>query len=198
MFEKEELYDKASEIYSHAEETVSRMDMVFREISGISYDAEATLAEFDMILQGILLSAALADGHFDETEKTFIENIPCHGDLLEYLNELLPEDIEITWDSLMSLPKELSDDLVSLLPRILDDKCEDFVAPLAAVDFSYAKYGNLETAPGDFLRQIEQDLLKLSAILAFVDDNGEDSEIVSAAVMTRALVDDHWKKYIEA
>ncbi len=198
MFDKEALYNKACEIYAQTEDTISRMDQVFRDISGLDYDGEATLVEFDLILQGILLSVACADGVFDETERTFIENITVHGDLLEFLCEDLPEDASITWDNLVSLPQEMTDELVAILPHAMEEMCEDFVSPLAAVDFSYARYGHLTTTPGDFLRQIETALLKISSLLAFVDDNGEDEEILSAANMINALVDRHWKKYIES
>lgn len=197
MFDHDALYIKATQVYAEAEYTISRMDTVFQNIAGISYDTEATLAEFDIILQGILLSVACADGLFEPIEKSFIENITVHGDLLEYLNCILPDDIEITWDDLTDLPPDMNDTLVSLLPQILEDKCSSFVTPLAAVDFSYARYGNERTTPGDFLTNIESALIKIASLLAFVDDEGTEEELLSAAGMIHALVDRHWKKYIE-
>ena len=52
--------DKAAEAYDHAEATIRAMDDVFRNVTGSDYDAELTLAQFDMILQGVLLNVACA------------------------------------------------------------------------------------------------------------------------------------------
>ena len=63
-FDRQDILDKAAEAYDHAEATIRAMDSVFQSVTGSSYDAELTLAQFDMILQGVLLTVALADGVF--------------------------------------------------------------------------------------------------------------------------------------
>jgi hypothetical protein len=50
-FDRQDILDKAAEAYDHAESTIRAMDSVFQNVTGSSYDAELTLAQFDMILQ---------------------------------------------------------------------------------------------------------------------------------------------------
>ena len=73
IYDREDILDKASEAYNHAEKTIRAMDQVFQNVSGSRYSADLTLAQFDMILQGVLLSVACADGVFDDIELDFIK-----------------------------------------------------------------------------------------------------------------------------
>ena len=82
-FDRQDILDKAAEAYDHAESTIRAMDSVFQNVTGSRYDAELTLAQFDMILQGVLLTVALADGVFSPLEQDFVRQFAMHGDLLE-------------------------------------------------------------------------------------------------------------------
>ena len=75
------------------------------------------------------------------------------------------------------LPTEVINTLLKVLPQVLDDQCESFILPLAAVDFTYSQYGGVVTTPGDFLKSIEADMIQIAGLLAFVDNEGTDYEI---------------------
>jgi hypothetical protein len=79
------------------------------------------------------------------------------------------------------------------LPQVLDDQCESFVLPLAAVDFSYSQYGGVLTTPGDFLKSIETDMIKIAGLLAFLDSDGTDDELNAAVSMIYELEGKHWR-----
>lgn len=192
-FDRQDILDKAARAYDHAEKTIMAMDTVFQNVSGADYDPDLTLAQFDMILQGVLLSVACADGVFDELEQDFIRQFAMHGDLLKYIQTDMGVDTEMTWDLIANLPEGLVNTLLEVLPQVLDDQCESFIYPLAAVDFSYSQYGGVMTTPGDFLKSIEADMIQIAGLLAFVDHDGTDDEICAAVEMIYALEGKHWR-----
>ena len=169
-----------------------------QEIFLNDYDPETTLAQFDILLQGVLVSVACSDMIFDDIEQQFIQNIAVHGDLFDYIRTDSNGEVDLTWEDFAGTETKGQLSLVSILPQVLADQCESFVLPLAAVDFSYSQYGNLPTTPGDFLRSIESDMITIATLLAFVDDEGEPVEVNAAAEMIYALVERHWKGLIEA
>ena len=195
-YDRQDILDKAAEAYDHAEATIRAMDKVFQNVTGSNYDAELTLAQFDMILQGVLLSVACADGVFDPIEQDFVRQFATHGDLLEYIRSDSEGEIDLTWDLIASLPEDLMGTLLKVLPQVLDDQCESFVYPLAAVDFSYSQYGGVVTTPGDFLKSIEVDMIKIAGLLAFVDSEGTDNEINAAVSMIYELEGKHWRELL--
>lgn len=192
-YDRQDILDKAAQAYDHAESTIRAMDNVFRNVTGSSYDAELTLAQFDMILQGVLLSVACADGVFDPLEQDFIRQFAMHGDLLEYIRSDTNGEVDLSWDIIAVLPKDLTSDLLRVLPSVLDDQCESFIYPLAAVDFSYSQYGGVVTTPGDFLKSIETDMIRIAGLLAFVDSDGTEDEISAAVSMIYELEGKHWR-----
>ncbi|MBR4430420.1 MAG: hypothetical protein IKS75_03905 [Clostridiales bacterium] len=192
-YDRQDILDKAAQAYDHAERTIMAMDTVFQNVSGADYDPALTLAQFDMILQGVLLSVACADGVFDELEQDFIRQFAMHGDLLKYIQTDMGVDTEMSWDLIANLPEDLVNTLLEVLPQVLDDQCESFIYPLAAVDFSYSQYGGVMTTPGDFLKSIEADMIQIAGLLAFVDSEGTDDEICAAVEMIYALEGKHWR-----
>lgn len=196
-YDRQEILDKAAEAYDHAEMTIKAMDGVFQNITGSNYDAELTLAQFDMILQGVLLSVACADGVFDPIEQDFIRQFAMHGDLLEYIRSDSNGEVGITWDIIAALPEDVCSTLMSVLPQVLDDQCESFVYPLAAVDFSYSQFGGIMTTPGDFLKSIETDMIKIAGLLSLVDSDGTEDELSAAVSMIYELEGKHWRDLLQ-
>ena len=192
-YDRQDILDKAAQAYDHAEATIRAMDKVFQNVTGNDYDAELTLAQFDMILQGVLLSVACADGNFDVIEQDFIKQFAMHGDLLEYLRSDSNGEVDLTWDIMTKLPTEVINTLLQVLPQVLDDQCESFILPLAAVDFTYSQYGGVITTPGDFLKSIEADMIQIAGLLALVDNEGTDEEINAAVSMIYELEGKHWR-----
>ena len=192
-YDRQDILDKAAEAYDHAEATIRAMDSVFQNVTGSNYDAGLTLAQFDMILQGVLLSVACADGVFDPVEQDFIRQFAMHGDLLEYIRSDSDGMIGLTWDNIADLPEEVSSALIGVLPQVLDNQCESFVIPLAAVDFSYSQFGGVMTTPGDFLKSIETDMIKIAGLLALVDSDGTEDELGAAVSMIYELEGKHWR-----
>ena len=91
------------------------------------------------------------------------------------------------------MPPEAVRVLVEVLPGVLDEQCESFIYPLAAVDFSYSQFGDVITTPGDFLKSIEVDMITIASLLAFIDSEGTDIEINAAVAMIYELEGKHWR-----
>lgn len=191
--DRQKILDLAGQAYIHAEQTITAMDLVFRKLSGNMYDPALTLAQFDIILQGVLLSVACADGSFDPVEQDFIRMFAMHGDLLEYIRNDSNGEVDLVWEDIAGLPGDVSAQLIEVLPSILDEQCESFVLPLASVDFSYSQVGNIETTPGDFLKSIEGDMIKIAGMLALVDSEGTEEEVNAAVLMIYELEGKHWR-----
>ena len=136
---------------------------------------------------------ACADGNFDPLEQEFIRAFTTHGDLLDFIRGDSDGQVDLTWEEVADLPQELKDKLIEILPGILDDQCRSFIVPLTTVDVSYSKYGNVETTPGDFLKSIEQDMIKIAGSLAFVDLEGTDDEMSAGVKMIFELEGKHWR-----
>ena len=111
-YDRQDILDKAAMAYDHAEATIRAMDSVFQNVTGSDYNAELTLAQFDMILQGVLLSVAMADGVFEPVEQDFIRQFAMHGDLLEYIRNDSNGEVDLTWDAIAGLPEDLPDVLL--------------------------------------------------------------------------------------
>ncbi len=197
-YDRQDILDKAAQAYDHAESTIRALDGVFHEITKCNYDPEITLAQFDMILQGVLLSVACADGVFEPIEQDFIQQFAMHGDLLEFINNEFKDDlaVELTWELIAELPEEVAASLLNVLPQVLDEQCEELVIPLAAIDFSYSRYGDVCTTPGDFLKSIETDMISIACLLAVVDSEGTDDELNAAVTMIYELEGKHWRELL--
>ena len=199
-YNRQEILDKAAEAYFHAEATIRALDGAFSQTSGRTYDAEETLARFDVILQGVLLSVAIADGVFDSIEQDFINQFAIHGDLLKFIAEdfkdKMGKETMLTWKIISMMPEDLVNDLVRILPLMLDRQCEEFAYPLAAADVEYSRSGKIKTPAGIFLKSIENDMIRIAELLASVDKDETQKEDNAATVMIYELSGKHWRDII--
>ncbi len=190
---RQDMLDKAALAYEHASAMIYSMDKVFQRFSNVEYDPNLTLAQFDLILQGVLLSVACADGIFVPEELDFLKQFVIHGNLLEYIKKDSDGTVDLSWEDVAELPPETTDELLRMLPLILDSQCQSLIIPLLKVDYSYSKHGAVETTPGDFLKEIEKDMIYIASTLAFVDCEGTDEELNAAAKMIFELEGKHWR-----
>ena len=194
------ILDKAAAAYDHAEATIRALDGAFQYASGRTYDAEETLARFDVILQGVLLSVAIADGTFDDIEQDFINQFAVHGNLLKFIADDMLEKTgnttEITWEMVAMMPEELAGNLVKILPLMLDKQCEEFAYPLVTADIKYSESGKIKTPAGIFLKSIENDMIAIAELLASVDETETSKESSAATLMIYELSGKHWRNII--
>ena len=204
----QEILDKASELYFHAESTIKALDAVFIHAMKNNmdeesaeklkdFDPETTLATFDLILQGVLLSVALADGELTPVEQNFIEQFTIHADLLAFIEADMEEKIgeapDLSWDFISRLDDESRNKILTILPAVLDDACKVFVFPLTTADVVYSMEGKVQTPRGIFLKSIENDMVGIADLLASVDKQYSAEERSAGAKMIFELEGRHWR-----
>lgn len=194
MGKTQELFDQATRYYDNSIELVKLMDETFQKIAfqndpSSRYDTKVTLAQFDRILQAVLLSQALGDGNFDRLERQFVDKITDYGDLLIYIKKKTNGDLDLSWDTIANLSASTQQKLVKILPSLLDDCCDSFVKPLALLDKASTEV--------DELNALVENIGKIGACLAQVDGNVSDEEAEAAADMVVSLLVARWKNYMK-
>ncbi|MCD8116409.1 MAG: hypothetical protein LUE21_04725 [Oscillospiraceae bacterium] len=193
MGKAQDLFDQATRYYDDSIELVKLMDKTFQEIAfrndpSSRYDTKITLAQFDWILQAVLLSQALSDGNFDRLERQFVDKITDHGDLLGYIKNKTNGELALSWDGIASLSASTQQKLVKILPAPLDETCDSFAKPLALLDKASKEV--------DELNALVEYIGKIGACLAQVDGRVTDEEAESAANMVVSLLVARWQAYM--
>ena len=101
MGRAQELFDQAVKSYNEAIQLIKAMDQTFQEVVFKNhpenrYDTRITFAQFDMILQAVLLNMAVSDGEFDRLEQQFVDKITDYGDLLTYIKQDSKGQLDLT------------------------------------------------------------------------------------------------------
>lgn len=193
MGRAQELFDRAVKSYNEAIQLLKAMDQSFQEVvfknqPDKRYDTRITFAQFDMILQAVLLNMAVSDGEFDRLEQQFVEKITDYGDLLTYIKQDSKGQLDLTWAQVANLSPSTQQKLVQMLPAILDNLCDSFVKPLALVDKA------IDTV--DFMRKLEGYIAEISVFLSYVDGNSDEGEENASCEMVVRLLEKRWKQYM--
>ena len=193
MGRAQELFDQAVKSYNQAIDLIKAMDQTFQEVvfknqPDKRYDTRITLAQFDMILQAVLLNMAVSDGEFDRLEQQFVDKITDYGDLLTYIKQDSQGRLDLTWSQVASLREDTQASLVQALPAILDKLCDSFVKPLALVDKVVDDV--------DFLQQLERNIAEICVCLSFVDGSSDKVEAAACSEMVADLLGTRWRKYM--
>ena len=192
MGRAQELFDKAVQSYDQAIQLLKVMDQTFQDVvfknqPDKRYDTRITFAQFDMILQAVLLNMAISDGNFDRLEQQFVEKITDYGDLLDYIRKDSKGQLDLTWAQVANVSPATQQKLVSALPAILDNLCDSFVKPLALVDKSVDAM--------DFLRKLEGYIAEISVFFSFVDGSSDKGEENASCQMVVRLLEQRWQQY---
>ena len=192
MGRAQELFDQAVKSYQEAIEMIRKMDVVYQEAMNRAnpnrkgYDTRITLAQFDWILQAILLNTALSDGNFDRLEQQFVDKITDYGDLMAYIRKKTNGQLDLTWDAIARVDQGTQRQLMELLPDIMNETCDSFVGPLAAVDNAVEAV--------DFLEQLTRQIGSIAYCISAVDGNVEDREANACGEMAANLFRARWAR----
>lgn len=194
MGRAQELFDRASAVYDKAIARISVLDEVYQKAhkkdnpNFKGWDTKVTLAQFDLILQAILLTTAVSDGEFHRLERQFVDKITDYGDLLVFIKKETNGDLDLTWDGIAALSSDTQRKLAAILPSLLDKCCDNFVRPLATVDRAIDSQ--------DFLDQITGNIAEISSYLADVDGSTTKGEATAAAKSACALLVNRWHEIV--
>lgn len=191
MGQAQQKFDQAVKHYDEAIELIKALDQTFQKVAfenapGKRYDVKITLAQFDVILQAILLQQAVADGRFDRLEQQFIEKITDYGDLLTYIRKDSNGQLDLSWQQLASLDVGTVRKLADILPNVLSKVCDSFVEPLAIVDKAIRDI--------DFFDKLTDHIAAICAMLGIVDGDDDRREGEAAAAAVVELLYNRWAK----
>lgn len=192
MGQAQQLFNEAMGHYQHAIELVKMLYQVHRDAER-SYSGrtqrgneQQSLIYFDLILQAVLLSLAVSDKNFDPMEQQYVEKITDYGDLTDYLRWWSRGKTDLTWQKIAEMSPATQQQLIGMLPDVLDQLCDDFVAPLAKVDSAIQ-----ET---NFLAQLTEEIYRISSILGFIDGQVTAEEADASSDMIERLLSKRWKR----
>lgn len=189
MGQAQQKFNEAVKHYDAAIELIKALDQTFQQVAfqndpGKRYDVKITLAQFDIILQAILLQQAIADGNFDRLEQQFIEKITDYGDLLTYVKRDSNGQLDLTWSQLGALKPQTVRQLADIMPNVLGKVCDEFVTPLAIVDKAITDV--------DFFDKLTDHIATICAMLGIVDGDDDRREGEAAAAAVVKLLYDRW------
>ncbi len=190
MGRAQELFNKACEYYDHAQELVKTVAESYRKVEkeakgSSSFNPGITLAEFDQILQGVLLTQALADNDFDRLERQFIDKITDHGDLLNYIKHDSNGELSLTWDNIAWADSETQGKLIKALPEILENRCADFLVPFVIVE---------KVIDENLMEVLINDIVSIGACLSYVDGQLDEIEPEGLKAMLNTLLLKPWNE----
>ena len=192
MGRAQDLFDSAVKSYDQAISMIRDMDEVYQaamnqaDPSRKGYDTKITLAQFDWILQAILLNAALSDGNFDRLEQQFVDKITDYGDLMAYIRKKTNGQLDLSWAAIAGVDRGTQQKLMDLLPDIMNETCDSFVGPLAAVDNAVDSV--------DFLDRLTRLIGEIAYYLSAVDGTVETLEANACGDMAHTLFMARWNR----
>lgn len=190
-------YAKIEKIITDMTESVMSFESGFRH--------EWAMLQYDLILQSILLSQAIADGKYLAVENSFIRQITDYGDItLAFNQKALDENLgleELDWDGLAELIVGADDErrvkLVTIFSSIAWDYSNTLIGFFAPVDAIYER---------DYLKEIADETLVI--LFAFTEIDGDqiqqrhesgsdaEKEINVAVSMLNSLLVNRWNQKI--
>lgn len=189
----QERFNQAVSSYRKATQLLAMTDQAYQQVMfqgrpDLGHDLEQTLAQFDLILQLVLVNMAISDGRFDPLEQQFVEQITEYGDLMQSLQACSNGTLQLTWGQLAALDLRSQQLLVNTMRDSMDSICDDFVKPLALMDKAVERV--------DLLRELEHYIIDIALQFSALDGNAEQREVDACCSMVMALLEERWKKYL--
>ncbi len=183
------LYLSACESYTESKRLIGDISKIICEMdSRITYDD--VRAQYDFILQAVMLNSAIEDGKLEEIELEFITLLVKYGDILELANEacrgLMPEWKDVSWANIIALDSESAKKITDMVTKIVSSYTSSFVQVFYAID----KYNTRV----DYLGEITSYTRRILSNLSRIDGDKRGSEISTGMRIFDELVTNKCKK----
>ena len=177
---KEEIIEESKICYDNCKLIISGLGEITKELDD-SFDIAKAQTTFDMLLQSLMFSQAIADGNFCEEEKAFITNISKDNDLFNNIDSEKLNDL--TWEKVFAMSSDKQKALSEELNEILNRYADDFVLPFAVLDAATTQNSLLD---------LSTQLTGLSTLLASVDGELTEEEIDAFQAYSDDLIVGKW------
>ena len=180
LFTKEQIFDEAQICYNNSKLLIQGMAELTKAFDE-DFDIDNCFKQFDIIIQALLFSQALADRDFCKEEKELIVLLAGNNDLFECTDHEALNGL--SWDKVYDMPLDEQVKLSSAINEILDSAAEEFVLPLALLDAATTQ---------NSLKDLSSLLTSLSILLAAVDGTVEDVELITFQSQAEKLLLGKW------
>ncbi|MCQ2521087.1 MAG: hypothetical protein MJ105_01795 [Lachnospiraceae bacterium] len=178
---KEEIFEEAEICFNNCKllveclaDAAAKMDPEFSK--------ENAMVQFELMVQSLLFSQALADGVFSEEEKEFIKKLSKDNNLFDYI---IPEEGKsMTMDEAFALDIEKQKEIAEAINTALNNFADDFIMPLAMLDAAVAT---------NVLFDLSTDLSNLSVLLGAIDGEITEDELEAFTNYCDELIIGKWK-----
>lgn len=178
---KEEIFEEAEICFNNCKllveclaDAAAKMDPEFSK--------ENAMVQFELMVQSLLFSQALADGVFSEEEKEFIKKLSKDNNLFDYI---IPEEGKsMTMDEAFALDIEKQKEIAEAINAALNNFADDFIMPLAMLDAAVAT---------NVLFDLSTDLSNLSVLLGAIDGEITEDELEAFTNYCDELIIGKWK-----
>ena len=169
----EQIFKLACAAYDDAKKLIEEMSDIAKQAIE-NFPVDASMGQYDLILQACLLNAGISDGSFDSVEKQFIDKITDYCDIMLLINSKLKNEVEnwvdINWDHICSLEEETRKKLVAISVSIVEKQTESLIKLFAFID--------REAKDRDFISELRTITTKIIVTFALIDGDEIESEKV--------------------
>ena len=172
----------ACKIYEDSKKTIRELSDIAKSVAP-KFSYEIAMAQYDLILQAILLRTAMEDGYFLEEELQFVQKITEYGDIMAYFKK---KGVNVSWDIFNGGTDESRKELSLTMLVALKEIADDFVTPFAIIDAAL---------PKDYCEEITKQIGTICLSLACCDGDTTNSDAFKhEAVVAVTLVNKTIKK----
>ncbi len=177
----EEIFEEAEIAYNNCKVIVESLADSCQTIDS-DFNKENALVQFDLMLQAILFSQALADGVFSEEEKDFIKKLAQKNNLFDYV---IPEEGKtLTMEEAFNLDMESLKAMSDSINASMNTFADDFIVPFAMLDAATTT---------NVLFDLSTDLSNISVLLSAVDGEITEDELEAFSKYSDELLLGKWK-----
>lgn len=177
----EEILEEAEICYANCKVLVSTLATACKELDE-KFDKDNAMVQFDLLLQSLLFSQALADGEFAEEEKEFIRKISKENNLFDYI--IVEEGQSITMEDVFALDIEKQTIIAEAINNSMNQFADDFIIPFAMLD---------AVTTTNVLFDLSSDLSNMSILLSAVDGEITEDELETFTDYCDQLIIGKWQ-----
>ena len=177
----QDLFDKAQECYRRAQSLIGDM-IEFAKKEQPNFDTKSAYAQFDIIVQFILLKVALADGKFLEIEGEFIDQITDSYDIL-FLFDSHDEDYDWSFAGAF-MTFEQVEKLVGKVEKLANEHIMEFSEMFSEID--------LKDRSKVYVKELYDCIKDVASYFIMADGNATSKEIETAVKVVRECLTEPW------
>ena len=177
---KEEIFAEAEISYNNCKLIIDGLNNIIKAFIK-DFNGDNQYIQFDLLLQALLFSEAIAVGNFCEEEKEFIQKLAKNTDLFQYVTSDVLKDL--SWDKVFAMSADEQSKLADELNEVLNVFADDFVLPFAILDAATTQ---------NSLMDLSSCLCDISNLLGSVDGELSQEELYAFQKYSDELILGKW------